>query len=103
VLESFDAPPFTRGGFLRHAPINARADKLVTEYNIRTPSIVTPAGRLSGGNAQKMVMARALSGQPRVLVVAQPTRGLDVGASEYIQRRLLAERGARRGDFADLH
>jgi general nucleoside transport system ATP-binding protein len=92
VLDSFDGPPYTRRGLFRRTAINSHANTLVAEYNIRTPSIDTQAGRLSGGNAQKLVMARALARRPRVLVVAQPTRGLDVGASEYIQRRLLAER-----------
>jgi general nucleoside transport system ATP-binding protein len=92
VLDSFDGPPYTLRGLFQPLAINAHATRLVAEYNIRTPSIDTPAGRLSGGNAQKLLMARALARQPRVLVVAQPTRGLDVGASEYTQRRLLAER-----------
>ncbi len=92
VLDSFDSPPYTRRGLFQRLAINTHASKLVKEYDIRTPSIDIPAGHLSGGNAQKLVMARALARQPRVLVVAQPTRGLDVGASEYIQRRLLAER-----------
>jgi len=92
VLDTFDRSPYTKHGFFRNAAIEDHAKKLVDEYGIRTPSVEAAAGRLSGGNAQKLVMARALSHQPRVLVVAQPTRGLDVGASEYVQRRLLAER-----------
>ncbi len=92
ALEAFDRLPYTRRGFLRQSAIDGQARALVSQYDIRTPSISTRAGQLSGGNAQKLVLARALDRQPRVLVVAQPTRGLDVGATEYVQRRLIEAR-----------
>jgi ABC-type uncharacterized transport system ATPase subunit len=92
ALEAFDRAPNTQHGLLQNPMIDKQATDLVQQYDIRTPSIHTRAGQLSGGNAQKLVLARALSRQPRVLLVAQPTRGLDVGATEYVQRRLLEAR-----------
>jgi ABC-type uncharacterized transport system ATPase subunit len=92
ALETFDRLPYTQRGLLQQSAIDGQAGALVKQYDIRTPSISTRAGRLSGGNAQKLVLARALDRQPRVLVVAQPTRGLDVGAAEYVQRRLTEAR-----------
>jgi simple sugar transport system ATP-binding protein len=68
------------------------ARRLVTEFDIRTPSSSTPARTLSGGNQQKIIVARELSSQPRVLLAAQPTRGVDIGAIEFIHRRLVAQR-----------
>jgi simple sugar transport system ATP-binding protein len=65
----------------------------VSTFQVKTPSLDTPARSLSGGNIQKLILARELSGKPRVLLVAQPTRGVDVGAAEYIHRRLIEQRG----------
>jgi simple sugar transport system ATP-binding protein len=70
----------------------ARARKLIREYDIRGGGPQTAAGSLSGGNQQKVVVAREIAAEPRVLVAAQPTRGLDVGAIEYVHRRLVEER-----------
>ncbi len=72
--------------------INTHARNLVEHYDVRTPGITFEAGKLSGGNLQKLVLGREVMRQPRVLVAEQPTRGLDVGAAEYVQRQLLAER-----------
>ncbi len=72
--------------------INAHARDLVERYDVRTPSVTFEAGKLSGGNLQKVVLGREVLRQPRVLIAEQPTRGLDVGAAEYVQRQLLAER-----------
>ena len=77
-------------GVLRRDEIRARATRLIEEFDIHTPGPDTPLGQLSGGNQQRVVLARALSVQPKVLVAAQPTRGLDVGAIEYIGERLRA-------------
>jgi simple sugar transport system ATP-binding protein len=74
----------------------ARARKLIQEFDIRGGGPQTLAGSLSGGNQQKVVVAREISTDPRVLVAAQPTRGLDVGAIEYVHRRLVEERDARK-------
>ena len=81
------------GGLLRdEEAIMANAQKLIKEYDIRTPSAKTAGGSLSGGNQQKMIVARELSRQPRLLIAAQPTRGIDVGSIEFIHRRLIDQR-----------
>ena len=77
-----------RGGFVSRKAIRANAERLIEQFEISTPSPDTPMRQLSGGNQQKVVLARELSMQPRVLVAAYPTRGLDVGAIEYMTERL---------------
>jgi simple sugar transport system ATP-binding protein len=79
-----------RAGLLDHRRIAARANELIAEFGISTPSPDTPMRSLSGGNQQRVVLARELSAGPKVLVAAQPTRGLDVGAIEYMTERLRA-------------
>ncbi|HYU58666.1 MAG TPA: ATP-binding cassette domain-containing protein, partial [Actinomycetota bacterium] len=86
-------PRFSRWGFLRPGAIQRHCAELVSAFRVKTPGLSTPGSNLSGGNIQKLVLARELSGSPRVLLVAQPTRGVDVGAAEYIQTRLLEQRG----------
>jgi simple sugar transport system ATP-binding protein len=80
------------GLLLRLDAIRNWAKRLVKEFDIRTPSIETPARALSGGNQQKIIVAREMGTRPRVLLAAQPTRGVDIGAIEFIHRRLVAER-----------
>lgn len=92
VLERFDQEPFTRRGFFDRNQIIAEAKKLITKFDVRTPSVFTPAGKLSGGNAQKMILARELARNPKVLLAAQPTRGLDVSAIEFIHNQILQQR-----------
>ncbi len=92
VLETFWQEPYTRRSFLNYKAIFAAAERLVKQYDVRTPSVMTPAGKLSGGNAQKMVLARELSLNPQFLLAAQPTRGLDISAIEYVHRNLLEQR-----------
>ena len=94
VLQRVGEPPFTRRGFLDHGAIAANARTEIADYDVRTPSVDTPAGSLSGGNAQKMVLARELARQPKVLLAAQPTRGLDVSAIEFVHRKLIEQRDA---------
>jgi ABC-type uncharacterized transport system ATPase subunit len=77
---------------LRLAAIKEWARRLVKEFDIRTPSIETAARNLSGGNQQKIIIAREMASRPRVLLAAQPTRGVDIGAIEFIHRRLVAQR-----------
>ena len=72
----------------------AHASDLVSEFTVKTPGLDTPLKNLSGGNIQKLIMARELSRHPEVLIAAQPTRGVDIGATEYIHQRLLAQREA---------
>jgi simple sugar transport system ATP-binding protein len=91
LVENRD-PRYSRLGFLRRSAIRRHCQELISEFDVRTPSLETPARNLSGGNIQKLIMARELSGSPRVLLVAQPTRGIDVGATRYIHERLVAQR-----------
>ena len=83
---------YSRLGFLRTRAIRRHCQELISAFDVRTPSLDTPARNLSGGNIQKLIMARELSGIPRVLLVAQPTRGIDVGATRYIHERLVVQR-----------
>ena len=92
ALHDFDHAPASRFGWLYPKRIVARAKKLLTEYDVRGGGPDTPAAALSGGNQQKVVLAREVSRQPAVLIAAQPTRGLDVGAIEFVHRRLVEER-----------
>ena len=85
---------YSRLGFLRRREIRRHCQELVDAFTVKTPSLDTPVHNLSGGNIQKLIMARELSGQPRVLLVAQPTRGIDVGAAQYIHKRLVEQRDA---------
>ena len=92
LVKDFDRPPFARKGFLNTAAFDGHARDLIQEYSVRCPSTQTPARLLSGGNQQKVVLAREIFNQPDLLVAVQPTRGLDVGATEYVEGRLLEER-----------
>jgi general nucleoside transport system ATP-binding protein len=83
---------FTKRGMLDFPRIREHCQQLVDEYNVKTPSLDTPAQSLSGGNIQKLILARELSGTPKVLIAAQPSRGVDIGATEYIHRRLIQQR-----------
>ncbi len=80
--------PVDKKWFLDKTEINKHADALITEYNIKTPSRDVPARTLSGGNLQKLILARELSRKPKLLIANQPTRGLDVGATEFIQTKI---------------
>jgi ABC-type uncharacterized transport system ATPase subunit len=92
VLETYFHPTFNKNGFLDYEAIDRHAAKLIEEFDVRTPSIYTPARALSGGNQQKAIIAREVNKDPDLLIAAQPTRGLDVGAIEYIHRRLVEQR-----------
>lgn len=92
VLNRFAEPRFARHGVRDRAAVAANATALRTDYDIRSAGIRATAGSLSGGNKQKVVVARELSAQPRLLVAAQPTRGVDVGSIEFIHRQIVAAR-----------
>jgi len=92
VLNQFRNSPFARRGLRREDEIAAHARTLVEQYDIRTPSPFVPVETLSGGNQQKVIIARELNGVDRLLIVAQPTRGLDVGSIEFIHRRIIEMR-----------
>lgn len=92
ILQDHIRKPYSNGIFLNFSHIDERSDSLIKAYNVKTPSRDTPVKSLSGGNIQKVVMARELARQPRVLIAAQPTRGVDIGATEYIHNELLKQR-----------
>ena len=94
ILREHHKPPFSRRGFLNLRYIAEHSDRLIKQFRIKTPSRNTLAKSLSGGNIQKIVLARELARQPRVIIAAQPTRGLDIGATEYVREQLLAQRRA---------
>ncbi len=94
VLCTYYRPPFARGISLDQQAIEQNAMRLVREFDIRTPSVYVPVNSLSGGNQQKTIVARELSRPVRLLIAAQPTRGLDVGSIEYIHRQIVAMRDA---------
>ncbi|MEZ4675033.1 MAG: ABC transporter ATP-binding protein [Caldilineaceae bacterium] len=94
ILQDHSRAPFSRRTFLNFRAIAQRSRQLVADFQVKTPTIETRIKSLSGGNIQKLIMARELARQPRVLVAAQPTRGVDIGATEYIHQRLLAQRAA---------
>ncbi len=92
VLERHGSHELARRGLLRFAAIGALCERLLAEYSVKAAGRDAAAKTLSGGNLQKLILARELAGEPAVIVAAQPTRGLDVGAAEYVHQRLLAER-----------
>lgn len=92
ILKNHTDRPYASGIFMNFGKIAEYADDLIENFDIKTPSRDTPLKTLSGGNIQKMVLARELSREPRVLVAAQPTRGVDISATEYIHQRLVAQR-----------
>ncbi|WP_407653414.1 ABC transporter ATP-binding protein [Brevibacillus ruminantium] len=92
VLETYFHKEFNKNGFLDYPAIDKHASKLIKEFDVRTPSIYTKARALSGGNQQKAIIAREVNKDPDLLIAAQPTRGLDVGAIEFIHKRLIEQR-----------
>ncbi|HZD10515.1 MAG TPA: ABC transporter ATP-binding protein [Candidatus Binatia bacterium] len=92
VLCTYYQEPYSRGIQRRERPIRRHAEALIDEFDVRTPDAYTPAGNLSGGNQQKVIVARELSRQVQLLIANQPTRGLDVGSIEFIHRRIVEER-----------
>jgi ABC-type uncharacterized transport system ATPase subunit len=92
ILREHNKKPFSRGGFLNFRAISRQSEELIEQYNVKTPSQDTQVKNLSGGNIQKLLLARELSRKPKVVVAAQPTRGLDVGATEYVHQVLMDQR-----------
>ena len=92
ILRENNKEPYAKNGFLNFKNIKEQADRLVTDFAVKTPSIETPIKNLSGGNAQKVILARELARGPKVLIAAQPTRGLDIGATEYVRESIVAQR-----------
>ncbi|MCX6485743.1 MAG: ABC transporter ATP-binding protein [Rhodoluna sp.] len=96
MLNGSFGKPFAKGVNIDFAERDRIAEKLIKDFDVRTPSAFTPAGNLSGGNQQKVVVARELSRDVRLLIAAQPTRGVDVGSIEFIHERIVAERDTGR-------
>jgi simple sugar transport system ATP-binding protein len=94
VLSTYDRAPYAHGPWLDLAAIMRSARDVVRRFDVRTPGVSTPARFLSGGNQQKMVVARELSRPSRLLIAAQPTRGVDVGAIEFIHQNIVRQRDA---------
>lgn len=92
ALIDFYKEPFTKKGIYRPKEINKRALGLKNKFDIRMAGINTPIKNLSGGNQQKVVLAREISREPKLLIAAQPSRGLDIGATEFAQKKLIVER-----------
>jgi general nucleoside transport system ATP-binding protein len=94
VLDTYYQAPFVRGLTINQAAIQQHAERLVEEFDVRTPNVTTAAGSLSGGNQQKLVVAREFSRPLKLLIAAQPTRGIDVGSIEFIHNQLVGKRDA---------
>jgi len=92
VLDVYDQPPYARRIAMNPDAVRKAAVQLVDEYDVRTGSVLTPAGTLSGGNQQKVVLARELSRPNKLLLASQPTRGLDVGSIEFVHSQIVKQR-----------
>jgi len=94
VLNRYYRPPYARGPILKHDVIDANGKDLVEKFDVRTPSVFTLAGNLSGGNKQKVIVAREFSRPVKLLIANQPTRGIDVGSIEFIHQQIIDQRDA---------
>ena len=92
ILREHHKQPYSKNGFLNLSGIAGHADELIQKFSVKTPSRETLAKNLSGGNIQKILLAREISRNPRVIIAAQPTRGLDIGATEYVREQLIEQR-----------
>ena len=93
ILRNLKDPRFNRRGILNYKALSEEADGVIQEYDIRLSNRTDPVSHLSGGNLQKVILAREINSKPRLLVAMHPTRGLDVGAIEFIHRRILDAAG----------
>jgi simple sugar transport system ATP-binding protein len=94
VLTDYYHPPFSRRGIIDEKAIAEHGKRLIPQFDIRTPSGAVPAATLSGGNQQKVIVAREFSRDLALLVADQPTRGIDVGSIEFIHKQIVAKRDA---------
>ena len=92
VLQTYYKEPFSKRGLMNYKAVAEKAKALIEKFDVRTPSVDVPARALSGGNQQKAIIAREVDRSPDLLIAAQPTRGLDVGAIEFIHEQLVKER-----------
>ncbi|MER3436758.1 MAG: heme ABC transporter ATP-binding protein, partial [Chloroflexota bacterium] len=96
LLGNSEDPPFNQRGWINYAVAERTCRRLLQEFDVRAPGPRVPASTLSGGNQQKLIIARELMRQPDVLLAVQPTRGLDVGAIEFVHRQLVLQRDQQR-------
>ena len=89
MLDSYYTPDYCRGGVLDYPRMNAHAGELIERFAVKVPNGEYPLGTLSGGNIQKVVVAREFSNDPCLIIADQPTRGIDVGATEFIRKKLV--------------
>src|SRR5262249_53226110 len=92
IVDRYYKPPFSQNGILQLRKVAQNARTLIRKFNILTASSDNPVGALSGGNMQKVIVAREFSAQPHLLIAAQPTRGVDIGAIEFIHQQLIDKR-----------
>jgi simple sugar transport system ATP-binding protein len=97
ILKSYRRPPIGQGWSINLSLAREQAERLIKQFDVKTPSIDTPARLLSGGNLQKLILAREISRQPKVVIAVYPVRGLDVGAIEAVHQRLIDERNQGAG------
>ena len=97
LLKDHADAPFANKGVLNSTRIQKHSEQLVRDYGIKTPDLITATGKLSGGNIQRLIMAREITRRPKVLIASYPTRGLDIGAAEYVHEMLLAASQAGMG------
>lgn len=93
ILKEWRKPPITKNGLFDRKTIRSFSERMIQEYKIRTTGPDAKAGNMSGGNQQKVILARELSRKPELLIACHPTHGLDIGATEYVRQQLLKERG----------
>jgi simple sugar transport system ATP-binding protein len=92
IVDRYERPPYTNGLLMNLTAMRDNAEKLIEQFGIRTPDGTLPTGSLSGGNMQKVIVARELSSDPKLLIASQPTRGVDIGASEFMHEKLVEAR-----------
>lgn len=92
VLENIKEAPYSRGGVINHKAVKEHGEKMIKDFNIKTADGRIPVKELSGGNQQKVILAREIDRDPKILMAVQPTRGLDIGATEFVRNKLLAEK-----------
>ncbi len=97
ILQDYYRPAFGKGGMINQRSVEAYSDRLIRDFGVKTPGRDELAQNLSGGNQQKVIVARELSRKPELLIAMHPTRGLDVGAIEYIHKKIMDERDAETG------
>jgi simple sugar transport system ATP-binding protein len=92
VLNRYYRQPYASGPILNQDKINIDGEALVEKFDVRTPDVYTPVGSLSGGNKQKVIVAREFSHPVKLLIANQPTRGIDVGSIEFIHNQIIEQR-----------